>query len=375
MNKYNILSVSDIHLGHKRNTTAEIIDNLNKYITNDKTLIDIHLMFIAGDLFDSQLSLDSEDVGLIDKWISRLIKLCSKYKITLRVLEGTPSHDRNQSKRFLILKDILKEHIDVDIKYIDNLCVERLERFNVDILYVPDEWNHSTDATFKEAKEIIKSKGLEKVDYAVCHFTFSHQLPSHVKNIPKHSKEDYESIVNKLIFVGHIHQHSINGKVIAHGSFDRLAHGEEEAKGFIKVHVDNDHHLIEFIPNQKAKIFKTISILSDDMDEAYKIIDSKVNKLKVDSYVRIRCKHDSVISSSIGVLKSRYHAFNWSLITEKDSENDVILIDDTPLYIPIIINKNNITELVRERMIRVGTESETLDLALSQLEQIKQIVT
>jgi DNA repair exonuclease SbcCD nuclease subunit len=375
MNNYSILSVSDIHLGHKRNSTADIIKNLNKYITNEKTMVGIDLMFIAGDLFDSQLSLDSEDVGLIDRWISKLLKLCQKHNVTLRVLEGTPSHDRNQSKRFIIIKDILKDHIEVDVKYIDSLSVEYIEKFNINVLYVPDEWNHSTDLTFKEAQEIIVSKGLDKVDYAVCHFTFDFQLPGHVKNIPKHDRLSYESLVNNLIFVGHIHQHSITGKVIAHGSFDRLAHGEEEAKGFVKVHVSNrDQNVIEFIENKEAKLFKTFNAFDENIDEVYKRIDSKVNKLKEDSFIRLRCKQNSIVSSSLGVFKTKYPIFHWSIITENDSENNIILVDDTPLYVPIIINKNNISSLIEERMIKQGTEKEIMSLALNQLELIKEKV-
>lgn len=372
MNNYTILSVSDIHLGHKRNSTLEIVKNLNKYITNEKCMVGIDLMFIAGDLFDSQLSLDSEDVGLIDRWISKLLKLCQKHNVTLRVLEGTPSHDRNQSKRFLIIKDILQDHIDVDVKYIDCLSVEYIERFNINVLYVPDEWNHSTDLTFKEAKEVIYSKGIEKVDYAVCHFTFDHQLPAHVKNIPKHNRVEYESLVNNLIFVGHIHQHSIKGKTIAHGSFDRLSHGEEEAKGFVKAHISNKNKtIIEFIENKEAKLFKTFDAFDENIDDVYRRIDSKINKLKEGSFIRLRCKQNSIVSSSLGVFKTKYPIFHWSLITENDSENNVILVDDTPLYIPIIINSNNISTLVSERMVKQGIEKETMNTALDILEQIK----
>ena len=50
---FNILSISDIHLGNKRTPTEHIIKNLNKYVSNKNVLSNIDLCIIGGDLFDS----------------------------------------------------------------------------------------------------------------------------------------------------------------------------------------------------------------------------------------------------------------------------------------------------------------------------------
>ena len=86
MSKLNILSLSDIHLGHKRTHTEYIVNNLNKYISNDETLSNIDLLFLVGDVFDTQLNLSSPDVSIIDYWVAKLLRLCNKHKVCVRVL-------------------------------------------------------------------------------------------------------------------------------------------------------------------------------------------------------------------------------------------------------------------------------------------------
>ena len=58
------------------------------------------------------------------------------YNIILRILEGTPSHDWKQSKLFIHLNDLTKAG--TDVKYIDSLSIEYIDKFGINVLY-PDE--------------------------------------------------------------------------------------------------------------------------------------------------------------------------------------------------------------------------------------------
>jgi DNA repair exonuclease SbcCD nuclease subunit len=372
--QFNILSCSDIHLGHRRTDTKYIINNLNKYICNDKVLSNIDLLILAGDVFDSQLTLSSPDIPDIDFWIANLLRLCNKHNVVIRVLEGTPSHDRMQSERFITLNNILSknENFNVNLQYVTKLSIEYISDFDINVLYVPDEWNASTDDTLSEVKDLILSKGLKQVDYAVMHGTMDFQLPSHIKNIPRHNSDIYCDLVKNLIFVGHIHQHSIYKKIISHGSFERLSHGEEEAKGFIKVSVEKDnHHEITFVENKESKKFITLDAFDDnDVDVALSRIDNTAKTLPEQSYVRIRCNKNSNISSSLNTLKQRWPLLIWSILNIDDEDKTVLIIDDKPVYVPIIINKNNISSLVEDRLKRNGIDNETLSICKQNLSEV-----
>jgi DNA repair exonuclease SbcCD nuclease subunit len=63
MTKLKYLVLSDIHLGSKNNTTAEIINNLDiffKNYTQDGEFSELDIIFIAGDLFDRLLDMNDQ---------------------------------------------------------------------------------------------------------------------------------------------------------------------------------------------------------------------------------------------------------------------------------------------------------------------------
>jgi len=135
--------------------------------------------------------------------------------ICLRVLEGTPSHDRRQSRQFKIVKALLG--IEMDLKYVDTLSIEHNEKFDCTFLYLPDEWRGCNEQTKEEVKRLLVQHNLESVDFAFMHGSFPHQLPN-IKHIPVHDPEFYLSIVNKYIFIGHIHVMSQYERILAQGS-------------------------------------------------------------------------------------------------------------------------------------------------------------
>jgi len=349
MTELNIACISDIHLGNKRNNARNIIKNLYAAFPDNSKTGELDIIFIAGDVFDSLFSLSDNDVVDIDLWIASLLQLCVKHDILLRVLDGTKSHDWFQSERFMTIANILNNK--VDVKYYKEIAVEYIERFGINVLYVPDEANDTTEKTLKQVKEILEAKGLKRVDYAVMHGQFEHQLPPFIK-VQKHDSKEYLALVKELIFVGHIHTHSVYKRIIAQGSFDRISHGEEEPKGHVRVVMkSNGDRNIKFIENKKATIFKTINCTGLTLDDTIIKIDIEAGDLPDNSHVRVCGNADNPIFTNMNMLVARYPLLVWSkLINETHEEIEIDDITTDVNYIPITITKNNIKDLLLNRI-------------------------
>lgn len=346
------LTISDIHLGHKRNKTKDIINNLNEffdYFTSKSSFIDLDIIFIAGDLLDTLLELSNEDVHDIIIWLSSLMSFCFRYEIKLRILEGTPSHDWRQSKIADTLFKIMDK--DIDFKYIDTLHIEYVKDLELHILYVPDEWNSDTTTTFNEVKELLSIMGIEKVDIAIMHGLFSYQIKN-APGVSKHIEEDYLNIVRHYINIGHVHTFSFYERILAQGSVDRLANGEEEPKGGILCVINNSNDdNFYFIENKLAKTFLTIELKSKDLDKSISFIDKKVKDLRYDSYVRIKASKEHPIFEAFNELKLRYPTLVLSKLTnEEESEQSSLLVNTNTIltnnYTPVTITKENIVHML-----------------------------
>lgn len=345
--------ISDVHLGSKRNRAADIITNLNNSLLNKEQNKDLDILVFAGDLFDNLLSLQDDSVTDIFLWFGKLFSFCEKYDIILRVLEGTPSHDRMQS---IHLENVAKIRSSVvNFKYVKTLQVEYFPEFDINVLYVPDEWNHDPNDTLQEAKQLIESKGLKQVDLAIMHGNFEYQLPASIKGIPRHDSQAYGQLVKHYIFIGHIHTFStLNNKIIAQGSFDRLTHNEEEPKGYVKAVIDlkTNHKSFFFIENTGARIYKTISVLNMELQNSLSFIKNKTKDYPHNAAIRISAQKNHPIFTNFHEVMSMYPTYTWTKhVVEKDvEENQPDLIDNEIDYIPITLHKDNITQLIMDRL-------------------------
>jgi hypothetical protein len=349
----NYLVLSDVHLGHKRNETKFIVNNLDNFLFKDNDFSYLNIIFIAGDLFDSLLDLSNDDISLSLAWLSRLFHFCHKHSIKLRILEGTPSHDWKQSKEAKTIYHILK--LPVDFMYVDTLHIEYLKDLGLHILYVPDEWTSSTKTTFDQVKVLLKENHIQQVDIAIMHGLFNYQMTGVVGNIQKHNEADYLSIVKYFINIGHIHTFSSYERIIAQGSFDRLSHGEEEPKGAVVCTlVENriDNYFV-FIENKLARTFKTIELKSKDLDVCLNKIDKVVKKLLPNSYVRIKANKDHPVYTAFDQIKSKYYELFFSKTSLEDEEEYLLIKNNLQIdsnYTPLTITKENIKTLLLEQI-------------------------
>jgi DNA repair exonuclease SbcCD nuclease subunit len=355
MNKETIryLVLSDVHLGHPRNKTENIIHALDTFRENLNPELPLDIIFLAGDIFDNLLDFSSPESNLATIWAAGLMKYCGRLNIKLRVLKGTPSHDWDQSEIFNTLAKAAK--FPVDMKYVNSLSIEHMDDLGLSVLYVPDEWRSDPEVTYDEVRGLLAQDQLDKVDIAIMHGNFGYQLPPQATKAPRHNEEKYLSIVKYFISIGHIHTSSVYSRILAQGSFDRLAHGEEEPKGgmLCTIH-QNGHGEYFFIENKQAKIFKTINLRFNDVDAAIQQIERHTAKLPVDAYVRIRAKKDHPLIIGFDEVKKRFPLFHFTKITlEEEDDNRFSLIEDVkeqPDYIPITITKDNISTLLMDEI-------------------------
>lgn len=353
------LVLSDLHLGHRTNNTENIVNNLREYIhSNHKLFKTLQIIFIAGDIFDTLLSNNSKEYLLSIEWLTELLLYCKHNNIKLRILEGTPSHDWKQSKTMNTI--ISKLNIDVDYKYIDTLHIEKMQDLGINVLYVPDEYKHKATETEDDINKLLIENELTQVDITIMHGCFHYQLPM-IRLESNHNESYYLSITKYYISVGHIHSFSVYDRILAQGSFDRLAHNEEEDKGGTVITISSTPSFM-FIKNELAKVYKTLHYEKYDMTTILSKLKKDINKLPVESNIRIIVNASIHISKNIKVIKDLFKSYVIKITTDTKEKKQVIhrLLENTNMLESIEITPKNLEELLT-------TEINKHDLSLEQM--------
>lgn len=366
---FRIASLSDLHLGHGKNPPSEMVERLMTAFPRDAETAKLDVIVLAGDVYDHLLNLPDNAVNVIDHWIIYMLRLCKAMDIQLWVLRGTPSHDRDQSERF----DLINKSMDIgcDLLYVDELKIVWLPKFGINVLFVPDEWTDSAEKTLDQVHALMRLQGISKVDYAIMHGQFEYQLPPIVK-AQKHSAEEYLKIVDKLIFIGHVHVFSRYERIIAQGSFDRISHGEEGPKGHVRAIVrSNDDYEIQFVETLDAKIFKTVDCRGIDLEASNARVEEQTQDLPDGSHVRIVADIGNPILQGIaGFEKARPYYF-WTGLGKADEDKSFLeqteLLQSKQDYIPIEITPDNVENMIMDFMARQGVDSEIMRLAEEKL--------
>jgi hypothetical protein len=348
------LVISDIHLG-KKDRTEDIIHSLDIFFSNytlESRFTKLDIIFLAGDVFDDMVETMNSDMYHILSWVGRLMRFCQRYDIRLRVLEGTPSHDYKQSKLFepLALATNSSDKA-LNFKYIEALSIERFDDLDgLTCLYVPDEWTSEPSDTYDQSIQLLKEQGLRSVDIGIMHGMFTYQKPTAAVNIPCHIEDQYLSIVERWINIGHVHSYSSFNRILAQGSFDRLAHGEEHPKGAILCRLSPKGDQFTFLENKEAKIYKTIELKNKDLDKSLLQIENILAKIPQDSYIRIKAKKDHPVYIAFEEVKTKFPMYKLvKLSLESEEEQQKIQqeqLDQTGDYTPITINRDNVVDLL-----------------------------
>lgn len=358
---FTYISLGDVHLGHRLTPASHIIRNLSRLITDD-LLRTLDMVIITGDLFDRQLNNGDDDVNAINRWITLLLYKCAAYDVHLYIVEGTPSHDRKQSQFFVEQK--ANANIPVNLHYAKELEILYNERFDAHFLFIPDKWNPSTTVTLGQVKSKMQELGIDHVDFAVMHGAFSYQLPSIVEE-PTHDEHEYLALVKHQILIGHVHNMTVNERIYAAGSFDRICHNDEIPKGMFHFEVrKDDTFTATFLENRGARQYVTWDVHGMDTKELNFAIKDRITTLPKGSAIRLRCEPGDVANGDIDSYRREYQAFDWQITVEKATAKKNTVLEsmrnfDMSEFVPI--TKDNLLELLLYELETAGHSETTVE--------------
>lgn len=278
---YKLLVIGDIHFGYY---PAKLLYEEFKLVIDNITN-EIDAIMIAGDYFDTKLTLSSKHSLYAIKAFCDIINKCEQTGTKIRMIRGTASHD--PENQLINLANIAKSS-KVDFKLYNTVGEEELfPDFNV--LYIPEEYMENKDEYYKEffnkKYQCIIGHGMfEETNFVV-------NKTLHMKKYPVFNSEFMESICEGPIIFGHIHKsQTIKNRIMYTGSFTRSRYGEEEDKGFIlsKYETDSKETKFKFIINEKATKYDTIEILEDSeifsmiLNEQIRFIKELISMYKKD---------------------------------------------------------------------------------------------
>ncbi|BAW19256.1 putative Nuclease SbcCD, D subunit [Ralstonia phage RP12] len=370
--EFRIASASDLHLGHGKNPPEEMVERLKAVFPRNAETAKLDVIVLAGDVYDHLLNLPDHAVNVIDHWIIYMLRLCKAMDIQLWVLRGTPSHDRDQSERF----ELINRSMDIgcDLLYVDTLSIVWIPKFGINVLFVPDEWTDSAEKTLEEVHDLMRQRGIAKVDYAIMHGQFEYQLPPVVK-AQKHSSSAYLKIVDKLIFIGHVHIHSKFDRIIAQGSTDRISHGEEGPKGHVRAIVRaSDDYEIQFVETLDAKIFHTVNCRGLSFEESHEKVLAETEDFPDGSHIRIMADVGNPILQSIGTYEKEKPYYFWTGLGKADEDLSIVqqteLLQAKQEYVPIEITRDNVQKLIMDSLAGKNLDGDILKLAERKLAEL-----
>lgn len=305
--------VSDIHVGNTRTPATHIAQSFtDNILTEQNKTLDV--IFLAGDFADRRLQMDTTEAQVFIQLCVKLLRYCHDNNIILRVLEGTRSHDWLQSAMVVKINEAMDSP--VDLKHVKTLEIEYIPKINKHVLYIPDEWCHTQEDLYTEIQDKLTAMNIHQVDIAILHGQFSYQTKGLNTSALSYDEVYFHELVTGYIHIGHYHTHSTFDRIIAQGSLDRLSHGEEEDKGYVRVHNSS----WTFIPNPNAKVYKTIKITP-----AYTLakLDKAIFSTPPGSYIRLIAPPEHELSQAFEDLRLRYKAYHLKKQSNLKASEDV----------------------------------------------------
>lgn len=340
--KINIKCIGDIHFGSidPKILYNELKENFIKNILKDED----NLIIILGDYFDRKLQLNDISSVIGIKFMHRLVKLCNSYKIKVRLIKGTKTHDYNQLENFRFLE---KEYPKI-FRIINKIEIEEM-KFGTDlntklkILYVPEEYVNDQNQYYKEFKE-------NKFDLMFGHgtwdvFAFKNQIQESekpIKGYPVFNYKEWEDTIKYNMIFGHIHVRNSHKKLHYTGSYSRWIFGEKEPKGFIQLTIDTDieKSYIKFIENNLATKYiiinipdipndyldricsKILKIVNDNPDKYYRLDINEVESFKNLSVIKEIFSNNPKVSIHLNSKIISKHANKDNIIITDESEKN-----------------------------------------------------
>jgi hypothetical protein len=356
---------TDHHNLHPHTPTRHILANMDTFYYKENNLAEIDLSIWGGDFFHDLAPANDPNFALCQRWIKKHLHLCHEHKVHVRIIEGTSSHDWQQPEQF----DILKPKDSPYIKYINTLSIEYIPELKINIMYVPDNFGHtSTEVIYEQALKLMAERSLTQVDMIILHGGFDFQLPAIAnKNGSLYDSVKWSALAKHVIFSGHIHKPSSKFNIKGGGSFDRTAFGEMHPKGAYRFTFNEDKFNAEFWENKNALIYDKI-LINKEMD-ARQIARELNNYLAKNppkhTHIRLVGGLSGITGPLINEFKEQYPQYSFDLENVKE---DNIEVDDT-LYIPEMykghhLNHGNLKDSLFNFMESTLHQNQDIDKAL-----------
>ncbi len=304
----------DQHCFHKRLGVDRVLDALRRAFPDDERTGELACLFYGGDFWDHEVPYTHPELPKVHDYIGWRLKSAAKRKYSVRVLEGTPSHDRGQCAIWESMNNALQEP--ADFKYINTLCIETHPKLG-EILYIPDCWKPTTDEVWEDVCAAMKAKNLTMVDWVIMHGAFKHQVPEHLwAKMQLHDSNRYAEICRKYVLVGHVHIKSQYRNIISIGSIERLSHNEEEPKGSLRINCSEHGDEVLFQENTLARISTTIDLTDLSTEQAFEKVQEELSKYILpemeDIAIRIMSKKTDAGHYLLPKLAQTYPMVEWT---------------------------------------------------------------
>ena len=349
---FKITAVGDLHFGNPKLKSDELYDRLCKYLYPQ--LDDTQLLLLTGDTYDQLTTVNSSANRYVLNFIQDIYSMSHSTGMLVRILHGTYTHDRDQISTF---DNLLLPYTKATV--VNKIMCEELSHFNnntnmkLRILYIPDNlpYKHS-DEVMAYIDSVYKCLGWDKVDLVLGHGSFDHALGCCNEHLPActYTIDQFKQYVKSdgLIIMGHIHTPSRRSNVYYCGSFDRMAHGEEEPKGFYTFMYDTTWKS-KFIVNEDANLFITISPKGDNIEDRIRSLLDQIKQRFSKPYGYLRVLYDNPEDRCIyqKVCLQLYPNLIFSGKRIGDVNQDVFKLDDLDIdtFTDIKPNVNNLGEL------------------------------
>ena len=344
----------DQHLFHRRLGVDRPIAALKHLFPDDDYYGELDCHFYGGDFFDHLVeNVGDEDLPVVFSYMGWRLRVAARRGVPIRILKGTPSHDREQNVYWETINNVLETP--ADLKYIDTLCIESHPVLG-DILYIPDCWKPTADEVWEDVCEALRVKNITKVDWIIMHGAFKHQLPEHlhskVHNL--HDSDRYADITRKYVLVGHVHLRSQYRNIISCGSLDRQAFNEEAPKGALRIHCNPAGDDIIFMENPHARTMITLDVADMQFEDVVDLVDKTISE-NDESYMSIRLVA-SKLSEVYVNMTSLERRFNPVEFVFKDNEakqkgSHLIYLEETKNVVrEVDLSTANVLKMLKERI-------------------------
>ena len=314
--------IGDIHFG-AFDTDILLRELKHKFIKPMKKMPKLDVIFIEGDLYNHELSLNSKGAYNSFKFKEMLEEVAYKQSAKIRAIKGTKSHDFNQLKN-------LKFGNKVDFQVINKVCKEKLFD-DYKVLYLPEEYMKDPEEYYKDYLDVKD----DYYDVIIGHGSFEEtsfnnfNSESQISTAPIFNSKKICKICRGLISFGHIHDAVIlRNQIYYTGSFSRWCYGEENPKGFYfsLYNTETGHYKIVPVINTMARTFITKNMTKYILNNPIEKIIRKIEKLLYVDYVdnlRIKIKeiNDKEFLTKLDILKNYFSSNNHIVIDIKKLNN------------------------------------------------------